>query len=276
MSFTAAIDISTFIWSRTDYDNNKNQYYKLLKVIPSIYEKIKFFKTPVLIRQELYNLIMVEFPYIMAREISYEFELLTLSFLTETFSNWIIYTNNKDGSILSIPVLAKPHFSNKAQAETQKQIHHLFHNGKNPEHKFIAYNYFFNQKNNLVLKRQKESVEIDTLCYNSEKEIQDFFESNRIKFEHNPKHKDHITYANGEKISPFSCYHKYGEAKAQEFLEKASLHQGDFYYFDDENSVYVKFVLTTGLIYHGFDLSDSNNYIPNEIKKKFNKSGKVF
>jgi hypothetical protein len=275
MSYIAAIDISTFIWCRNDYERNKNKYYKLLNIIPSIYEKIKSLKIPVLIREEFYDLIWVEFPYNMAPELSYDFERLTLSFLTDTFSNWVLYANNNDDSVSSIPELAKPHFCDNARTETQSQICHLFENSKTHEHKFIAYSYFFNQKKNLVLTRQQKIVKIDTLCYDSESEIQDFFDRNMIKFEHNPKHN---VYNSGGMVSPLSCYNDQDKdtTKAQFLLNYAFLYSDDYYNFDVENGVYVKFIKTTGLTYHGFDLSDNNNNVPNEVKKKFNKSGRVF
>jgi hypothetical protein len=278
MSFTAAIDISTFIWCKDDYDSNKNQYHGLISLVPTVYEQIKSLKIPVLIRKELYELILVEFPYSMAEEISYEFQRLTLSFLTDTVSNWTPYVDDNDKAISSVPGLVKPHFSENAQAETQSQICHLFNNGQNPQHKFLAYNHFFGQKKNLALKKEEQkTVEIETLCYNSEKEIQDFFELYKIKFDHNPKHTEKARNANGERISPFTCFHqKDGQTKAQKLLDEAFLHEDDYYNFDIENGVYVKFVKTIGLTYHGFDLSDDNNNVPNEIKKKINKDGRVF
>lgn len=276
MRYIAAIDISTFIWSKPDFESNKQQYYNLLSVAPFVYKQIKKQKLSILLKRELCELIMSEFPYNMIREISYEFENLTLNFLTNT--NWYTYQVNCENTISSIPVLSKDYFSVEALAEIECQKYHLFYNGNNPKHKFIAYNYFFAQKENLKLFRNaQQPLEIDTLSYNSEKEIQDFFDRNRIKFEHNPKHTNQVRYANGEKISPFTCYHQpNGEAIAQRLLEEAFPFQNEYYHFDVENDVYVKFVLTRDLVYHGFDLSDNNNNVPNEVKKKFYKNGKIF
>jgi len=274
MNFIAAIDISTFIWCKNDYENNKNQYYELLAVIPTIYKSIESFKIPVLMKKELYDQIMVDFPYNEASKISYEFEKLTLSFLTNT--NWLPYIENNDKTITSVPILAKQHFNNTIQAETQSQIVHLFQNGKNTEHKFISYKYFFNHNNNLlVLNQQQNAVEIDTLCYNSEIQIIQFFERHKIKFKHNPKHD---RYKSGGVISPLSCYNeRIGDVtKAQELLETACSVGKDRYNWDKYNNVYVQFVQSNDGTYHGFDISDEKNNVPYQIKKKFNKNGKVF
>lgn len=277
MNFTAAIDISTFIWCEQDYNANRHQYYELLKIAPSIYEKIKELKLSVLFREDLYKFILGEFPHSMVNEISSEFGGITLSFLTNT--KWFSYEENNDNSITSIPPLTKSHFSVNIQSETQNQICHLFNNNQNSEHKFIAYNYFFNHTSNLVVNNQNNTVEIDTLRYRSEEEIINFFETHRFKFEHNPKHTRRLRYSAGEKISPFTCYHQPdGEAKARKLFEEAIFHQGYFYNFDLDNNVYVRFLKThiDRPIYHGHDLSDENQDVPQKIKQTFNKNGRVF
>lgn len=278
MNLTATIDISTFIWCEQDFKENQNQYYILRSLAPNIYTQIKNLKLPVLLRNELYESIIKEFPYNMVKEVGYEFQRLTLEFLTDSFLNWSTYADSNDKTITSVPVVVKQHFSNVIKTETQCQIVHLFQNGKNPEHKFIAYNYFFNHNNNLlVLKQNQNTVEIDSLYYESEQDIQDFFDHFRIKFEHNPKHTYQVRFANGEKISPFTCYYKQnGQVNAQKLLEDAFQYQNDFYNFDIDNNVYVKFVLTNGLTYHGYDLSDDNNNVPNVVKNYYNKNGRTF
>lgn len=279
MSFTVAIDISTFIWCEQDFNANKNQYIILKNLAPNIYTQIKELKLPVLLRSELYNSIMDEFPYNMVQEIGYDFQKLTLDFLTDTFSSWTLYSDNNDNSITSNPELKKAHFSSNIQAETQSQVCHFFHSQQNPEHKFITYDYFFKQGNNLVVNRQSDNIEIDTLRYKSEEEIIQFFDNYKLKFEHNDKHTRKLRYSDGEKISPFTCYHQAnGKIKAKKLFEEAILHEGYFYNFDLDNNVYVRFLKThiDRPIYHGHDLSDENQDVPHKIKQTFNKNGRVF
>lgn len=273
MNIKAAIDISTFIWSQEDFDNNRNRYFELVKIMPTFYKKTKDFKIPLLFRDELYNLIITDFPYTMARHISYDYERLTLSFFIETFSNWIYYPDNADASVTSTPATVKPHFSNSTKTETQSQVCHLYHNGQDHEYRYLAYCYFFNSEDNLLLNRQQDECEIETFCYQSEKEISDFIDEHKIKFKHNPKHDK---YKAGGKISPLSCYNeRLGDTKrAQELLETAFLYKGDYYNFNQD--VYVVFVTSNDGTYHGFDLSDEGDNVPMEVKQKFNKNGRQF
>lgn len=280
MSFTASIDISTFIWCEKDFHANKNQYIILKSLAPNIYTQIKELKLPILLRNELFESIMAEFPYNMVKEIGYDFQKLTLEFLMDTFSSWTLYAENYDNTVTSTPELKKEYFSHILKVETQSQVCHFFNTKKNPEHKFITYNYFFNQNNNLIVNRQNDNLEIDTLRYNSEDEINQFFENYRLKFDHNPKHTRHLRYSdNGEKISPFTCYHKpNGETKAKKLFEEAIFHEHYYYNFDLENNVYVRFLRThvDRPIFHGHDISDENQDVPYKIKKTFNKNGRVF
>jgi hypothetical protein len=273
MSFIAAIDLSTFIWCEKDFNLNKKQYIILKNLAPKIYTQIKDLKLPILLRNELYQTIMNEFPYNMVKEIGYDFQNLTLDFLTETFLNWSIYNEDIDESVTSIPEISKTYFSSNIKVELQSQVCHLFHNNQNPEHKFITFNYFFNNENNLLLNKENNNVVVGTLHYSTEKEIEDFFSNFKIKFEHNPKHRSEVyyDYERQENVSPFSCYHNQGEAKAQVLLDNSILHNGHYYNFDLENNVFVRFIKTINLIYHGHDLFDEGNNIPNDVKKKFSK-----
>lgn len=279
MSFTAAIDISTFIWCEKDFKANKDQYILLKTLAPNVYAQIRELNLPILLRNELYQSIMNEFPYNMVKEIGYDFQKLTLEFLTDTFSNWMLYIEDTDNSVLSVPQITKSHFSNKIQVESQSQKCHIFNKSQNPEHKYIAYSYFFNHKNSLVLNKEENKVEVDTLQYSTEEEIESFFEIYRLKFEHNPKHTRNLRYSGGEKISPFTCFHEEnGEVKAKKLFEEAIPHEDFFYNFDLDNNVYVRFLKThiDKPIYHGHDVSDENQDVPYKVKKHYNKDGKVF
>lgn len=275
MSFTAAIDISTFIWCEEDFKANKNQYIALKSLAPSVYTQIRELNLSILLRDELYNSIINEFPYNMVKEIGYEFQKLTLEFLTDTFPNWMLYEENNNKSIETTPQITKQHFSNNIQVESHSQKNHLYKNHQNPDHKYIAYNYFFNSTNNLVLISGENNIEVETLRFSTEEEINHFFDQYKIKFRHNPKHD---RYKSGGKISPLSCYNeRTGDtSKAQELLEKAYKVENDYYYLDEENNVYVQFVSSNDGTYHGFDISDEKDNVPSKIKAKFNRNGRVF
>lgn len=272
MIYIAAIDVSTFIWCRKDYDDNKHHYYNLLTIIPSLFKEITTLKIPLLLRWELYNLIIEEFPYKMAGEISYEFSYLTLSFLSDN-RNWYTYSDSIDEEILAVPNIVRSHFSKKSQVETKHQICHLYENGENPKHKFISFLYFYNHNKNLLLVKEKAQKEVETFYYSSVSEINDFFDKYKIKFKHHTKHRrdSYYDYERHEQVSPFSCYHNQGVSAAQELLDKAFFFEGHYYNFDLDNNVFVRFIKTSAFEYHGHDLLDEGNNVPNQVKKKFNK-----
>jgi hypothetical protein len=277
MSFTAVIDISTFIWSEQDFNDNKIEYVILRNLIPDVFTQIKALKLPILFRHDLQQLILAEFPFklIEDKEIGYDFYRLTYEFLIDTFSNWVKFEGNADHTIISTPDINKPHFGINIKVEAQSQIYHLFQNSQNTEHKFIAYTYLFKSDNNLVLKNQQETVVVDTLRYGSEEDIVTFFDKFKIKFRHNSKHD---SYKSGGKVSPLSCFNeRTGDTtKAQALLEKAYQVGNDYYYLDEENNVYVQFVSSNDGTYHGFDVSDEKGNVPSKIKSKFNRNGRIF
>jgi len=273
MSITVVIDISTFIWDEDHYNKNKPNYFGLLEVIPVVYEKIINHKISILFRNELYQLLYIEFPYNMAREISNEFEPLTLSFLSKTISNWSPYNNFNGDLITTIPLINKPYFSNESQIEAKSQIGHLFFDYPLKDYKFIAFNYFYDHTDNLTLKTNNESKVVETLNFSSQLDVIHFFDKYKIKFKHHTKHRraSYYDYERQEQVSPFSCYHNQGELAAQELLDKAFFYEGHYYNYDLVNNVFVRFIMTSAFEYHGHDLLDEGNNIPNQVRKKFNK-----
>lgn len=272
MNFAAILDISTFVWNQEDFKENKHYYYRLIDLAPMVYEQVKDNRVPILLREQLCELLMSDFPYRSIYEINSDYCNLTLSFLTST--EWFPYDDG-DASIVSIsPNIKKDHFSDGLKKESDSQIIHLCLN-EAAGYKFLAYNYFHNHNENLLITTQTSPIEIDSLWYQSEDDVIQFFEKYKIKFEHNPKHDQ---YKAGGRVSPLSCYNeREGDTtKAQNLLDTSYLISNDYYNFDAENGVYVRFVRTGDGTYHGFDVSDEGSNIPNEIKSKFNKNGRKF
>lgn len=215
---------------------------------------------------------MLDFPYSNINEINPDYSRLTLSFLTNV--SWILYEDGDDSSISTKPNIVKNYFSDDLKKESCSQILHIYGNVITG-YKFIAYNYFHNHTENLFITTETNPIEIDSLFYESEADVVQFFEQYKIKFKHNPKHDQ---YKAGGKISPLSCYNeRTGDAtKAQNLLSTSYSLGNDYYNFDAENEVYVRFVDSNDGTYHGFDVSDEGNNIPNEIKNRFNKNGRKF
>lgn len=272
MNLTVAFDISTFIWDEEDFNNNGADYYQLIRLAPVVFEQISLKKIPVLLRGELYELLTNNFPYTTINSINYNYGWNTLSFLS--LAKWSVYQEIEYTNVTTNPDLVKKYFDDGLKNECFFQSSHLLNN-YDPENKFITYFHFYNSDNSLKIAQNQNSIEIETFQFRSETDILAFFDSYQIKFEHNPKHDK---FSSGGKTSPLSCYNERDNVKlfAQKLLENAFFYEGDYYNFDIENEVYVKFVLTGGLIYHGFDLSDSINNVPNVVKKQFNKDGRIF
>lgn len=272
MSFTAAIDISTFIWCQDEFDTKRNFYYQLIDLASTMFEQVKEKRIPVLLRNELCQMLMAEFPYTNLNKISRDYGLATLTFLTNV--SWFLYAENDATDASTDPNIIKQHFSENIKQESRYQIEHLYRINS-PEHKFIAYYFFYNHKKNLLIEKEQEIIEIDTLWYQSEDQIIQFFEKHKIKFKHNHKHDK---YKSGGKISPLSCYNERDgdTTQAQELLENSHLSGDNYFNYDGRNQVYVIFVISNDDTYHGFDLSDEGSNVPNEVKKTFNKNGRKF
>jgi hypothetical protein len=269
MEYIAVIDISSFIWSQNDFDENKNKYYELMQSLPNLYSKIIENKTSVLLREELYEQILANFPYNITNE-NYDFQLSTLDFLTNLGSRMVVYSATKITTIKSIPDINKNYY-NKA---TEQEIVHLLtriHTIRIPASKFFTFQYLWDYDGNLntVNKTGNVKYEVETICYDNEEELDHFFSRYRRIFDHNPKHNQFNT---GESISPLSCYNERrgNKVNAQLFLDEAEQFNNLFYNFDTVNSVYVVFRNTNNNIYHGYDEGNLNN-IPSEIRRKFNK-----
>lgn len=272
MNFTAILDISTFVWNQGDFNINKHIYYELIDLAPVIYQQVRDNRVPILLREKLYSLLMSDFPYQNINEINTDYCTLTLSFLTST--EWFPYEDGETSSVSINPNIVKDHFSDGLKKESDSQMLHLCVNEASG-YKFLAYNYFHNHTENLLITTQTNPIEIDSLWYQSENDVVKFFEKYKIKFKHNPKHDQ---YKAGGKVSPLSCYNeRLGDAtKAQNLLGTSYPLGNDYYNYDAENGVYVRFVDSNDGTYHGFDVSDEGGKIPHEIKNKFNKNGRRF
>lgn len=270
MSFIAAIDISIFVWCENDFNNNKALYFKLVELSPAIFEQVKLNRIPILFRSELCKKIEANFPYANVNEIDYNYGWATLSFLTS--NKWITYSEEDYSKTMSNPEIEKIYFNDMLKNECGLQKVHLLQN-KASNQKFITYHHFYQSEADLRINNELVSTEIGTLSYKTEKEILDFFNHHKIKFEHHTKHRKeaYYDYDRNEEVSPFSCYHNQGELEAQKLLDEAFPFNNHLYNFDLENNVFVRFIKTRDSIYHGHDLSDEGANIPNEVKKKFHK-----
>jgi hypothetical protein len=252
----AVLDISTFIWDKNHYNQNKPEYYKLMKVLPDLYEGLIKEKIPVVLRGELSMEIFNYFPYDAIPKEYYDFENLTLQF----FSNlhMVTYPDHDDATISAIPELVKNHFSSSTKQEVRYLITHLY-NDRPETKKMLVFSIFWNKNDKLTI-RHKKSVEIETFLCDDPKKHKALFLSFKKIFEHNKKHDEYKSgnkKYHGQIISPISCYNDRLKDinEAQKLLDEAKEYNGSFYNYDETNKTYVRFIGTRGNIYHGFNVT---------------------
>lgn len=270
MEYIAVIDISSFIWSQSDFDTNKFKYYELMQTLPNLYSKIIENKTNVLLRIELYEQILSNFPYSNIPYGNFDFQVSTLGFLTNLGSRMDVYPDSDIKSLTSKPDISKHHYNSTTKLEVRYLISRL-HTKRVPLSKFFTFEYFWNCKEHLntIDTINNDNNEIETIRYDSKESLETFFLRYKRIFEHNPKHDQFNT---GDTISPLSCYNERSgnKDKAQLLLDEAEQFSDLFYNFDMENHVYVIFRNTNKNMYHGYDEKNEVN-IPSEIRRKFNK-----
>jgi hypothetical protein len=268
MEYFAVIDISSFIWCKSDFDSNTTKYYELMLNMPNLFEYLKKNNSPVLLKEGLYYQIVENFPYHIAEKGFYDFQKMTFSFLSNLGSNMIIYSENDDVTIVSVPNLVKKHFNKDTHQEVRYLITRI-HSKREPENKLFSFEYIWNYKGNLSTTKGGDTFEHETILSDEEHALENFFAKYKRRFVHNPKHDK---YKSGGKISPLSCYNEreMDTTKAQSLLDGGVLVDGSYYNFDTENNVWVVFYLTEKREYHGFDENDRSS-IPEEVKRKINK-----
>jgi hypothetical protein len=274
MNNTVVIDISTFIWSQEDFEQDPKKYFQLIQLVPTLYRQITNYKLPILFRKELFDVIQGEFPYSISNNISKDFAKITMSFISKSISRWVKFESLPQLTIKTEPELLKKYFSQTVKVEFLGQVGHLYTSSSKYPYNYIIYNDFFKSKRNLLIKKNGKTKEIETLLYSSEGEILIFFDRFKLKFKHNPKHDK---YKAGGIISPLSCYNERipDIGYVEKLLNGAYLFDEDYYNFDLINNVYVVFVSSNDNTFHGFDLSDDGK-IPHKVKETFKKDGKRF
>jgi len=278
MDFMAVIDVSSIIWDETDYQSNTNQFYELANSVSTLFMKLEEEKPKILLRKKLQEQMINAFPFGKIPYSFSEFERIAYTFLTKTGSNIFTYSYSNIIDILSFPDLIKEHYNDTTKEEIRILISKI-HLDSDTKNVYFTFQYLWERDAVLKTKKgEEEKVEHETIISDREKELDEFFQKFKRIFEHNPKHNK--TKLNTKKmwvrakdkslfISRLSCYDG-DDTIPQELLDSGRA-SGDCYYnYDLENEVYVVFRCHLNNKYHGYD-ENSNDDIPNEIKKHFNK-----
>ncbi len=279
MNFNTVLDLSAFIWDETNYNANKNQYYKLTDAVSLLIFKLSEEKSIILMRDELLNEIWLNFPYNKIPSKYSDFETQTLSFLSNvgrvSFSDMIL------SDIYSIPDLVKTYYKPTIKKEVKYLISKI-HSDTDSENVYFTFNYFWNNSDKLKTIKKTETKEYQTIIADNNNDLDNFFVKRKLVFEHKEskhdcsihKSKDAWMQADnkGNFESQLSCYCDKNIEKVQKILDRRYLKcfGNEFYYsYDFENKVYVVFRKTLNNVFHAYDMYDIER-VPLEVRKHFN------
>jgi len=270
MKYKSIIDISSIIWNPEDYDSNTSEYFKLKESIVSLIKSIKSEKPFIVLRTELLYELINGFPYNKMPNSFNEFGTLVYEFLGSIpEANRIIFAGKKS-ELSSLPDIVKAYFNANTQLEANYLITYL-HTDRAVPNVYFTFQYLHGSPDALTTfqnSNKPSEVITETILSDDVVKLEAFFRKYKRIFEHNPKH--HAGQAQGEYISPLSCFKDNNPSIPQKYLEEGILDGSKYYHFDLENNVYVVFLPTKDNIYHGHDETNRNK-IPPSIRKQFNK-----
>lgn len=268
MTRSAVLDISAFIWDVNHFNTNKPKYFELMQVLPNLVEGLVKYKVPVVMRQQLMTEINAYFPYdLYIPNDYYSFQLLSLYFFTQISPYLIDYEANDNSIISSKPGLTKKHFNASTNTEIRYLVTHL-HTDDAKIKIFLTFDIVWNYADHLETSNKNKKV-IKTLICDNTKLHETILKYFRKIFEHNPKHN---AIHSDDYISALSCYNERlgNTTNAQKLLDESVKYKDNYYCYDSDNKVYVKFVRTTDNIYHGYDVRLPEDDLI-KIRKTFNK-----
>jgi hypothetical protein len=266
MTYVAVLDIASFIWDHNDYEANEPKYHVMMHRMLNLQDHLIRNKSQILLRFELYDQIMIEFPHAIVSSRFSDFTHRTLRFFMDIGERMKIFPA-RTLSITSAPILFKDHFSATTKSEVQYLLNQI-HSEPKPDVKFFTYEYLW-AGGNLKTVNGNDELEHETLVADDVKYLEKFFTRYRLTFEHNNKHD---RYNEGTYISGLSCYNDRTQdtRHAQSLLDTSKKHGNNYYNYDLINDVWVVFRQTRDNIYHAHDERNLSN-IPNEIRKHFSK-----
>lgn len=223
MEFKTVLDISSIIWDKNDFGDNKHQYYKLTVGISTLLEKLEKEQSIILLRDELLDEMLNGFPFDALPNEFHDFGRIVYSFLGKIGNSIQQYPISSILNIESIPNLIKPHYNPNTQNEIGYLISHI-HKDSKSKSVYFTFEYlwekdnvlrtevngrntkeyetiiadkgshlddFFLKKKPAVLRTEvngKNTKEYETIIVDKESELDVFFVKLKPVFEHNSKH----------------------------------------------------------------------------------------
>ncbi len=276
-----AIDISSIIWDKEYFEQDKTSYCQLANEVLEFIDIFEQVNAQFVMRQELLDEILSSFPFELMSNIPYfkEFRTNVYKFFSKT-SDIIDYENVINSELITIPNILLPHFSETATTEYKYLIREM-HTTDNHIIFCTFSSIWVNDNNNLKTKCSSIEKEYNTIIHPKEN-IETYINLSKKQFEHNSKHDSckGVYYDDkGNKINPLSCYdeRKKDIKNPQQLLDNAKLFGNNFYNYDVVNRTFVCFKSHSDKKYHGYDLYDEDitddalRIVLQKIRKEFHK-----
>lgn len=274
----AAIDTSAVVWDMDNFNDNRHNYYQLVRGVNNLFNALQNVQINILLRTELQQEMINVFPFSKLPNDYYYAGETFYSFFSKMGERLLGYENNNIQNLTSEPNQIKGHFNQKIREEVSYLLSEMHRSNKTID--YFSFKYLWGN-GNLRTKENDNEKGYKTIICDRNNNLQKYFNSITPTFEHNSKHNtsqyhskkywiDHPDQRNGF-VSQLSCYNGTDNIIPQKLLDERypELINDCCYSYDNINEVYVVFRITRKNIFHAYDEYDINK-IPNEVKNHFN------
>jgi len=266
MNCTAIIDTACVLWDVNDYEQNQLEYLDLKSKMVVLLDIFEREKPEILLRDEMIAGIMESFPWENAFHQHHDYNHRVTTFLTNIPPERRKTCQALDAGVTSTPTITKTHFSAGIVNEIAYLLHYL-HSTDTPSNCYFAYPYLFDGQPPLTTSNQGVDRACQTIFFDDEVVLREYFNQFKKVFEHNPVH--HPNVGRRSKKSSLRCYNGRDNILPQKYLDASLFANNRYYYYDSINRVYVVFHRHTRNKYHGHEQADLNE-IPRIVREHFN------
>jgi len=275
----AAIDTSAVVWDMVNFNDNRHNYYQLVRGVNNLFNALQNIQINILLRTELQQEMINTFPYSELPSEFYDVGKTFYSFFDKMGKNLLNYGANDIQNLTSEPKQVKEYFKQNIKKEVGFLLSEMHRSNKTID--YFSFEYLWGNRN-LRTKKNGNEKEYRTIICDRNNNLQEYFNGITPTFEHNSKHdktqynskEQWLSLSNDQKrdfVSRLSCYNGRDIIEPQRLLSKRypKLIDNCYYSYDEINEVYVVFRKTRNNIFHAYDEYDINK-IPKAVKKQFN------
>jgi hypothetical protein len=266
MDCIAILDTSCIIWDENDYDSNTYQYIDLKDKLVNLFDVFARENPHILLRDELVTEMILSFPYDRLHRHLHDYNHRVFEFIINIPANRRLSCLPQDDGITSTPIIIKNHFNVNTKTEVAYTLTYI-HSESNDTNCYFAYRYLFGQPNQLTTVNGDANVICNTIFFDDENVLNNYFLQFKKIFEHNPVH--HHQNRPRSKKSRLRCYNGVDTIVPQDYLDRSIYETNRYYFFDPVNQVYVVFFCHEQNRYHGHEENDLNQ-IPVRVRDHFN------